>query len=72
MKIEHCGEIDHPDDSVVNLKNVSHCVVEAYWQGNNVMGKIKILETPSGKIARSLIESRCSIRYLFTCSWFCT
>lgn len=51
------GEIDHPNDSIINLKNVSHCVVEASWQGRDVIGKIKILETPSGKIARSLIES---------------
>lgn len=51
------GELDHPDQSVINLKNVSHVVTELWWQGKDVMGKVKILETPSGKILRSLVES---------------
>lgn len=51
------GELDHPDDSVINLKNVSHVVKDIWWDGDNVMGKIKILDTPSGKIAKDLINS---------------
>ena len=51
------GECDHPDSSVVELKNVSHIVREAYIQGDDVYGKIEILDTPSGKIIQSLIES---------------
>ena len=51
------GECDHPDTSVVELKNVSHIVREAYMQGDDVYGKIEILDTPSGKIIQSLIES---------------
>ena len=51
------GECDHPDSSVVELKNVSHIVREAYMQGDNVFGRIEILDTPSGKIIQSLIES---------------
>ena len=51
------GELDHPDDSVVNLKNVSHLVADVWWDGNNVMGKIEVLNTPSGQILRSLVES---------------
>jgi len=51
------GELDHPDDSVVNLKNVSHVVTDIWWQGNNVMGKIEVLNTPSGNILRSLVKS---------------
>lgn len=51
------GECDHPDSSVVELKNVSHIVREAYMQGDDVYGKIEILDTPSGKIIQSLIES---------------
>ena len=51
------GECDHPDSSVVELKNVSHIVREAYMQGDNVYGRIEILDTPSGKIIQSLIES---------------
>ena len=50
------GELDHPDESVVSLKNVSHLVIEAYMNGDDVHGKIEILSTPSGKIAQSLIE----------------
>ena len=51
------GECDHPDSSVVELKNVSHVVKEAYMQGDDVYGTIEILDTPSGKIIQSLIES---------------
>ncbi len=51
------GELDHPDDSVVNLKNVSHMIVKTWWNGNDVYGKIKILDTPSGKVLRSLIDN---------------
>ena len=51
------GELDHPEDSVVNLKNVSHMVTGIWWDGDAVMGKVKVLDTPSGKILRSLVES---------------
>lgn len=51
------GELDHPDDSVINLKNVSHMVTDIWWDGGNVMGKVKVLETPSGNILKSLIHS---------------
>jgi hypothetical protein len=51
------GELDHPDSSVVNLQNVSHIVTDMWWDGNDVMGKIEILPTPSGDILKSLVES---------------
>jgi hypothetical protein len=51
------GECDHPDSSVVELKNVSHVIKEAYMQNDVVYGSIEILDTPSGKIIQSLIES---------------
>ena len=51
------GECDHPETSVVELKNVSHMLVESWWKGGDVMGKIKLLETPMGKLLRSLVES---------------
>jgi len=51
------GELDHPESSVVNLKNVSHNIKDMWWDGDNVMGKIEILPTPSGNILKSLIES---------------
>ena len=50
------GELDHPDDSVVNLRNVSHKVSDCWWDGNNVMGKIQVLGTPAGQTLRALIE----------------
>ena len=52
-----CGELDHPDDSVINLKNVSHLVTEVWWEGKDVMGKIKVLDTPSGRILKDLIAA---------------
>ena len=51
------GELDHPDSSVVNLKNVSHLVREAHIEGDVVYGSVEILDTPSGKILQSLVES---------------
>ena len=51
-----CGELDHPEDSVVNLKNASHMVTSLWWEGKDLMGKIKVLSTPSGKILESLIN----------------
>jgi len=51
------GELDHPDSSIINLKNVSHNIKEIYWDGDHIMGKIEILPTPSGNILKALIES---------------
>ena len=51
------GELDHPESSVVNLKNVSHLIREYWWDGDHVMGKIEILPTPSGNILRELIRA---------------
>lgn len=51
------GELDHPDSSVVNLKNVSHLVREAYLEKGTVYGTVEILDTPSGKILQSLVET---------------
>ena len=52
-----CGELDHPESSVINLKNVSHVVTDYNWDGDNVMGKIEILPTPSGNILKELIKN---------------
>lgn len=51
------GELDHPDDSVINLKNASHLVTKMWWEGENVMGKIEVLNTPSGNILKALVKS---------------
>ena len=50
------GELDHPDDSVINLRNASHMITEVWWDNKNVMGKVKVLDTPAGGILRSLVE----------------
>ena len=49
------GELDHPEDSVINLRNASHMVTQTWWDGDTVLGKVKILDTPSGKILKALI-----------------
>jgi len=51
------GELDHPDSSVINLKNVSHNIKDIWWNGNDVIGKIEILPTPSGNILKELFKN---------------
>ena len=51
------GELDHPDDSVINLKNASHLITRVWWQGEDVMGKIEVLDTPSGIILKDLVKA---------------
>jgi len=55
------GELDHPEDSVINLKNASHMVTEVWWDDKSVMGKVKVLDTPSGNILRSLVDPALSL-----------
>jgi len=55
------GELDHPESSVINLKNVSHNIADMWWDGDNVIGKIEILPTPSGNILKALIESNITV-----------
>ena len=51
------GELDHPESTVINLKNVSHIVTGNDWDGDQLMGKIEILPTPSGNILKELIKN---------------
>lgn len=51
------GELDHPDSSVVNLQNVSHNILDLWWDGKDLMGKLEILGTPSGNIAKELLRA---------------
>ena len=55
------GELDHPEDSVINLRNASHIVRSTWWDGDAVMGKIQCLDTPSGNILKSLAQSGVSL-----------
>lgn len=55
------GELDHPEASVVELKNTSHIVRDVWWDGDDVMGKVEILKTPSGNILKELLEAGCTV-----------
>ena len=51
------GELDHPEDSIITLANVSHCITEVWWDGDAVMGKIQILNTPNGNVLKELANA---------------
>jgi len=55
------GELDHPESSVINLKNVSHIIRDLWWDGDQVIGKIEILPTVSGNILKALIENNVQV-----------
>jgi len=55
------GELDHPDSSIISLKNVSHIIRDIRWDGDKVMGKIEILPTVSGNILKALIENNVQV-----------
>ena len=55
------GELDHPESSVVELKNTSHIVRDVYWKGDDVMGRVEILKTPAGNILKELLEAGCTV-----------
>ena len=50
------GELNHPDSPTINLDKVSHRITELNWDGNNVIGKATILDTPMGQIVKGLME----------------
>ena len=50
------GELNHPSGPTINLDKVSHLITELTWDGNNVMGKASILDTPNGKIVKNLLD----------------
>jgi hypothetical protein len=54
------GELDHPDSSIVNLNNVSHNITEMHWDGNDLVGTVEVLSTPSGNILKELFK--CGIK----------
>ena len=51
------GELDHPESAVVSLKNASHIVKDLYWNGDDLMGKVELLNTPSGNIVKEIIKA---------------
>ncbi len=55
------GELDHPETSVINLKNVSHNIINLYWQGKDLYGDVEILPTPSGNILKQLFQNNITV-----------
>ena len=51
------GELDHPESAVVSLKNASHIVKELYWDGDDLMGRVELLNTPAGNIVKEIIKA---------------
>ena len=51
------GELDHPESPVVSLKNASHVVKELWWDGDDLMGRVELLNTPSGNIVKEIIKA---------------
>ena len=51
------GELDHPESSIVNLQNVSHNIRKVWWRGDDVMGEVEVLGTPSGNILKELLRA---------------
>lgn len=50
------GELDHPESAIVSLKNASHVVKELWWEGDDLMGKVELLNTPSGNIVKEILK----------------
>lgn len=55
------GELDHPDTITINMDRISHAIKDIYMDGNNVVGKAQLLDTPMGLIAQELSKS--GVRY---------
>ena len=50
------GELDHPESAIVSLKNASHVVKDRWWDGDDLCGKVELLNTPSGNIVKEIIK----------------
>jgi len=50
------GELDHPADSIIHFEKCSHIITKLWWEGNSLMGQGEILNTPHGRILRSLLN----------------
>ena len=51
------GELDHPDSPLVQLKNASHIIKDLWWELNNLMGRVEILNTPFGNIVSEILKA---------------
>ena len=50
------GELDHPESPIVSLKNASHVVKDLWWDGDNLCGRVELLNTPAGNIVKAIIQ----------------
>ena len=55
------GELDHPESPIVELKNASHIVRDLWWSGDDLMGKVELLNTPCGNIVKALCQAGCAL-----------
>jgi len=55
------GELDHPENNMISLERVSHRVTAIWMEGNTAMGKVQVLNTPSGKILQELVNGGCKM-----------
>jgi len=55
------GELDHPETNVIQLEKVSHRVTSVWMEGNDVMGKVQVMNTPAGKILQELVNGGCKM-----------
>lgn len=55
------GELDHPESSVINLKNACHNILDLWWEGDDLVGKIEVLPTPSGNILKELFLNNITV-----------
>jgi len=53
------GELDHANEPIVNMKNISHTIREIWMEGDVVYGKVEVLDTPCGKIIEAIIKAGC-------------
>jgi len=51
------GELDHPESPVVSLKNASHIVKDLWWKGDDLIGRVELLNTPAGNIVKEIIKA---------------
>lgn len=51
------GELDHPESAIVSLKNASHIIKDLWWKGDELMGRVELLNTPSGNIVKEIIKA---------------
>lgn len=51
------GELDHPDSPIVSVQNVSHAITDLWWEGDNLMGRVEVLNTPFGNIVKEILKA---------------